>query len=375
MTGHRVNADEVDYICRLMHDNFHIPIRFRDGSGELVAEYPSGQPARPAEKDEPDDLAPPELPYSVPVLSAVNKLENRLLFRLGAADHPLGAVIMGPTVKNKTALLHAGGLLYYLLHGNKLDISDVYQAAQSVERTAVPAQDVDLDLSDRRENFVFHHDPILEKRLLQYVKEGRKEELASGFDLIPRERAGVLSKRSRLRNEKNLAICLITLVTRAAIEGGLFPETAFTVSDLYIQHIEELQEVEEVSRVSNEALLDFAERVRGQRNRRYSKAVAACQNYIFNHLYKEITLTQLAAAAGLAPGYLSQLFKRETGLTVSEYIQRVKVEEAGKLLLFTDDTLLAIGSRLNFHDQSHFIKVFKKHTGLTPRQFRNRQRE
>ncbi|MCB2795335.1 AraC family transcriptional regulator, partial [Listeria monocytogenes] len=80
-----------------------------------------------------------------------------------------------------------------------------------------------------------------------------------------------LSKRSRLRNEKNLAICLITLVTRAAIDGGLYPETAFTVSDLYIQHIEELQDAEEVGRVGQEALLDFAGRVRSQKSRRYSR--------------------------------------------------------------------------------------------------------
>jgi len=365
------NADDIRYICRLMYDNFHIPIQYRDRSGELAAGYPApGQLAAPSEEPVPSDI-----PYTAPVLSTANELTSCLTFRLGSVDQPFGAVIMGPAVKNKTDLLKAGELLYYLLHGSKLDIADVYQPSLSSEPPAVPAQDVDLDLSDRRENFVFHHDPILEKRLLQYVTEGRKEELAGQFDLIPRESVGVLSKKSRLRNEKNLVICLITLVTRAAINGGLYPETAFTVSDLYIQHIEELLDAEEVARVGQEALLDFAGRVRSQKSRRYSKAIAACQNYIFNHLYEDITLAQLADAAGLAPAYLSQLFRKETGITVSEYIQREKVEEAGKLLMYTDDTLLAISSRLNFHDQSHFIKVFKKHAGITPRQYRNRRRE
>jgi AraC-type DNA-binding domain-containing proteins len=373
MRGRSFNADDIRYICKLMYDNFHIPIRYHDRDGALAAGYPPGQPAVPPE--ERDESVPPDIPYAAPALSAADGLASCLTLRLGSAEQPLGAVIMGPTVKNKTDLLNAGALLYYLIHGSKLDMADVYQPSLSSELPAVPAQDVDLDLSDRRENFVFHHDPILEKRMLQYVKEGRKEELAGQLDLIPREGVGVLSKRSRLRNEKNLAICLITLVTRAAIDGGLYPETAFTVSDLYIQHIEELQDAEEVGRVGQEALLDFAGRVRSQKSRRYSRAIAACQNYIFNHLYEDISLAQLADAAGLAPGYLSQLFRKETGITVSEYIQREKIEEAGKLLIYTDDTLLAISSRLNFHDQSHFIKVFKKHTGVTPRQYRNRQRE
>ncbi|WP_227011817.1 helix-turn-helix transcriptional regulator [Paenibacillus lutimineralis] len=75
--------------------------------------------------------------------------------------------------------------------------------------------------------------------------------------------------------------------------------------------------------------------------------------------------------AGVHPAYLSKLFKQETGMTVIEYIQRQKIEEAKKLLTLSDASPLRAASLLNFHDQSHFTKVFKKYTGVTPKQYKN----
>lgn len=70
--------------------------------------------------------------------------------------------------------------------------------------------------------------------------------------------------------------------------------------------------------------------------------------------------------------YLSELFKKEVGISTSEYIQSEKIEEAKKLLAFTNYFLLNISLWLNFHDQSHFTRVFKKITGLTPKQYRDK---
>ncbi|MBD2871088.1 helix-turn-helix domain-containing protein, partial [Paenibacillus arenilitoris] len=178
-------------------------------------------------------------------------------------------------------------------------------------------------------------------------------------------------RRSRLRNEKNMAICLVTLATRAAIDGGLNPETAYTASDLWIQHIEELKDADEVIKAGQQIMFDFADRVARQRLSRHSKPVVVCQNYIFNRIYEPIALGGLAQAAGVHPAYLSKLFKQEVGMTVTEYILRQKVEEAKKLLAFSDATPLRAANLLNFHDQSHFTKVFKKYAGETPKQYKD----
>lgn len=125
-----------------------------------------------------------------------------------------------------------------------------------------------------------------------------------------------------------------------------------------------------MERAQTAALCDFADSVRDNRRSKQSRTSALCQNYIFNHLYEEITLGRLAEIAGMNASYLSHLFKKETGLAVTDYIQRERIEEAKRLMELPGITLSDIATRLHFNDQSYFTKVFKKYTGLTPRQYR-----
>ena len=79
----------------------------------------------------------------------------------------------------------------------------------------------------------------------------------------------------------------------------------------------------------------------------------------------------LANQLNINPSYLSNKFKAETGETLIGFIQRQKIEEAKHLILYSDLSISEIFAVLNFYDQSYFIKVFKKITGLTPKQYKN----
>ncbi|REE66654.1 AraC-like DNA-binding protein [Paenibacillus taihuensis] len=98
--------------------------------------------------------------------------------------------------------------------------------------------------------------------------------------------------------------------------------------------------------------------------------IVLCQNYIYEHLYEDIPLDTLAELVDLHPSYLSRLFKKETGMTISCFILSEKVEEAKNLLTFSKLSLSDICARLNFFDQSHFTKSFSKLTGETPMKYR-----
>lgn len=181
----------------------------------------------------------------------------------------------------------------------------------------------------------------------------------------------MLSKTSHLRSQKNSAIAAITLATRSAIDGGLFPEIAYTLSDLLIQKLEEIKKSEAISPFLENALLEFSERVKNGKMQKHLKPINICQNYIFTHLYEDITLSHLAEIVALNPSYLSSLFKKEVGISLGEYIQRAKIDESKSLMTYTKHSISEISTLLNFHDQSHFTKVFKKHTGISPKQFKN----
>ena len=102
-----------------------------------------------------------------------------------------------------------------------------------------------------------------------------------------------------------------------------------------------------------------------------SKPILQCIDYIRQNIHKNITVSELAEKVALNETYLSKLFKKEVGHSVSEYIRNEKIQEACWLLKYTDKTSIEIATDLSFSSHSYFISVFKKVTGTTPKEYRN----
>lgn len=101
-----------------------------------------------------------------------------------------------------------------------------------------------------------------------------------------------------------------------------------------------------------------------------SKIVKNAVDYVAQHFSEDITLASVAEVLHVNTSYLSMLFKQVTGTTFKEHLNRVRVEEAERLLANTDYPIIEIAIACGYSDQSYFTKVFKKYTGLTPRQYR-----
>ncbi|WP_338533637.1 helix-turn-helix domain-containing protein [Paenibacillus peoriae] len=275
-------------------------------------------------------------------------------------------------VVNRLRMLHIGVLANWAINQEALEITDVFQSSLQYGSPHRQKEKVELALAHRREFSIFHGGIEGANHMLALIRTGNKTELMKRLAGATYGETGGLSKRSHLRSVKNLAICGVAISMRAAIEGGLYEELSYTLCDMQIQHIEELNEVKMVEAAAIQAMLDFADRVDQHRKDNVSKPIYVCKEYIYRHLFGEISPQKLSELSGLTSEYLSQLFKKETGLTLMNYVQRERIEEAKKLLAHSNETISAIGTRLTFYDQSHFIKVFKKHTGITPKQYRNR---
>jgi len=269
-------------------------------------------------------------------------------------------------------LYHIAALVHHHLNGVLPDMTAIKETHDRRRKSADSPAKADIVISDRRESRQFRDIFEIEKQLLRSIRNGDKTAFYNMTLAVDFDDSGILTIRNPLRNIKNLGIYVIALAARAGIEGGLYPEVAYALSDLHIQHIEELRDHQAVVNAIGEALADFIDRVSRSKRKHLSKPVAACQEYIFNHLYEPITLSALAEKTGLQANYLSQLFKKETGVTITQFIQREKVEEAKKLLELTQEPIAAIAAKLNFYDQNHFIKIFKRYTGLTPKRYRNK---
>ena len=150
-------------------------------------------------------------------------------------------------------------------------------------------------------------------------------------------------------------------------------EVAYNLSDIYIRSIDKCRSADEVNILHRELVDDYTQRMNiiGKANR-YPKAITICLDYIYDNLHTKISLDDLAKKAGLSPPYLSRLFKRETGVTVSEYIMRKRVEAAANMLRYSEYSVLEISEYLCFSSESYFIQVFRRITGDTPKVYREK---
>lgn len=279
-------------------------------------------------------------------------------------------------ILNRNTMQHLAELMYYLVHNERLDGEAMMrQQVSSIleqKKEGEIEKEIEKELSQRRDYETYHHDLAQEESLFALIREGSVSGLIAKISISDLPNNAVLSRKSHLRSQKNLVISDITLATRAAIKGGLLPELAFTLSDIYIQRVEELQNLNDVTQLKNEALIEFAERVKNSKTEQFSKEVVQCTYYIFNHLFEDLSLERLSKHVNLTPSYLSTRFKKETGLSIVDYIQRERVYEAQKMLKFSSKSLSDICARLNFNDQSYFTRVFKKWSGVTPLQYRKK---
>ena len=224
-------------------------------------------------------------------------------------------------------------------------------------------------LFQRRENLQRHASYASERMQYEAIRNGQVEQVRSVMLREPDGTPGILSK-NELRNSRNMFIANSTLSTRAAIEGGVPEETAYSLSDGYIQTVEECMDRSAIEELALQASVRFASEVRKYGRPQYSRAVDRAVKYIHLHLHNPVTLETVSKAAGISPCYLSRVFRQETGMSIVDYIQKERVEAACNMLSYSDYTASQIGEYLCFTNQSYFIRIFKKFTGTTPAKYR-----
>lgn len=123
-----------------------------------------------------------------------------------------------------------------------------------------------------------------------------------------------------------MACSSITLATRAAINGGVAPLTAYAISDLAKQHLEQCKTISEITTLQRMTRIKFASQVKEtkDKNQKQSSYTEKCRVYIINHLNKPFTLEDIAEEIGINKTYLSRRFSEEMGITPKQYRNREK---------------------------------------------------
>lgn len=109
-----------------------------------------------------------------------------------------------------------------------------------------------------------------------------------------------------------------------------------------------------------------------EQNKNISKVDAAIA-YLEENFCQDISLASLAARFDLSPNYLSTLLKKRLGVKFTDYLARLRITHAKKLLLTTALSIKEITKQVGYYSESHFIKVFLEREGCTPAEFRGRR--
>ncbi len=219
-----------------------------------------------------------------------------------------------------------------------------------------------------------HRQPTEEFLFYQAVSNGDVEavkENCAQERFLDSDGVGVLS-RNPVTNLKYHFVITTALVTRLCKQKGMGLEQAFRMSDFYIQRLDDIHTLQGIRNLHDEMVLDYTEKMRRfSRSDTNSKHISICKEYIYSHIKERITVEDLADELGVSASYLSRLFKKETGDSVSAYIRAQKMEIAKNLLQYSDYSMIDIANRLSFSSQSHFIQQFREFVGITPKKYRD----
>lgn len=220
---------------------------------------------------------------------------------------------------------------------------------------------------------IYRHTYQEERQILDAVKEGNVEEavrLSKEMDV----NIGRLGE-SEIEHWRNLSIVAVTLCARAAIEGGVMPAAAYRLSGFYINKSTACKDVMQILIYRNHAIEELARRVREQKEGHHTSSYTErCKDYVYGHYREKIYLNDIANTLGISSSYLSRLFKQETGVSLQDFINDVRVEKAANLLIYSGETLPGIAEYVNFPSQSYFGKIFKQKMQMTPKQYRERHK-
>lgn len=221
--------------------------------------------------------------------------------------------------------------------------------------------------------YEIHHAPYQpEMEFYDVVRLGqvdRVKELCRE-SILDKEGLGKLSD-NQLQNMKYHFTISAAIIARECIRDGLPLPESYSLSDYYIQHADLCRTLAAVSELHDEMCIAYATRMQELARRPVcSRSISKCIDYIYENLNSRITLDILSEVAMLSPAYLSRLFKKETGYTISAYILSKKLETAKSMLLYSNYSIAEISAALAFPSQSYFTNVIRKDCGMTPMQYR-----
>ena len=175
----------------------------------------------------------------------------------------------------------------------------------------------------------------------------------------------------RLRDRKDLAVTLNTLLRKAAEEAGVHPFYIDSFSNANVVRVEQCVNEIQLNGLTRELVAGYCELIQQYALNSYSKPVKDAVAIIQSDLTADLSLTAVAERLNLNRSYLSTIFCKETGKTLGAYVLEKRIHRARHLLTSTPLSIQEIAWEVGIPDANYFTRLFKRETGITPKKYRD----
>ncbi|SEH44502.1 AraC-type DNA-binding protein [Halobacillus karajensis] len=182
-------------------------------------------------------------------------------------------------------------------------------------------------------------------------------------------------KDSNIRSWKNQMIRLVSELGYICVGQGAVQDEVDSLCDFYITFLETKETLDDLKSLELNILQSFLDRLNKVGDFPHnSPLVERAQRYIFQNLTTNLTLKGIAEILNVNPNYLSGVFTKERGVSITQFINQQRIKEAKELLCITQHSLMDISLLLGYNSQSYFTRVFKSIEGIGPKEFRQKYR-
>ena len=174
----------------------------------------------------------------------------------------------------------------------------------------------------------------------------------------------------RLDKIKERITELIVQLSRFSIEGGAEISQIFSLNHNYLKEVERFENIEQLSVWLSSVMNEYFSYVFELQDVKHADSIYKAERFIKENYMQKISLNDVAGHVYLSKAYLSKIFKEETGISLVNYINRLRIDKSKTLLKDHSLSLADIAALVGFDDQSYFSKIFKGITGVSPGKYR-----
>ena len=258
------------------------------------------------------------------------------------------------------------------VNGVQLEVDRFHASSFSKKKLALDSKK--RKISETKESFEMSG--RIRNSLLALVKTGDRKRLNDYWDTLkgnnPLFDPDPSSKLDKMRQRKNSFIHLLSYIESQIKDPFISTRVLDEIHFRHVEKVENVVSVQQLEQICHDALFELTGLIANRQNQIMSDEplIKKAVEYIHDHISEDLSSFDIAQALQISRGRLSNLFNKEMSCTLPDYIGKQKIEVAKTLLVTTDMHIIDISSYLSFSSQSYFQNIFKKYSGMTPKQYR-----